>query len=513
MTGTARRFPVLPEQPGAGVVLHLTSLPGAHGMGDIGDAALDFLDRLHAMGMGVWQFLPTGPTGYGDSPYQPLSVFAGNELLVGLEPLARAGLLRREELAPLADLPHGTVDFARLIPARRALLDRAAERFAGRAGEAWRGDYAQFREQHGPRWLDDYALYRVLKTRHAERAWPEWAPQFAGREPAALQRVRGDHHGELERIRVLQYLFHRQWRGLARAARERGIRLFGDLPIYIALDSADAWAQPGLLQLHPDGRPRRVAGVPPDYFAADGQLWGNPLYDWDAQARNGYRWWVERMQHAASMFPMVRVDHFRGFEAYWSVPQGEPNARNGRWEPGPGDALFRVLGQALDPLPIVAEDLGEITDAVHALRLRHGIPGMRVLQFEVDAPDFDPGAIEEGCVLYTGTHDNDTTVGWFRGSPDELRSPAQVEASRRAVLSLTGGRPETIHSDLFRLALGTPARLALAPMQDVLGLGSEARLNRPGTTLDNWRWRLRPGELTDELMAEVRGLVEEAGRG
>jgi len=503
---------VLPAAPRAGVGLHFSSLPSPCGIGDIGDAALGFLDALAEMGLAVWQFLPTGPTAYGDSPYQPLSAFAGNENLIGLEPLVRAGLLEPADIEPLRDLPDTHVDYGALIPRKAAVLERAARRFPERADAALRAAHDAFRDQADATWLSDYALYRILKTREGERPWTEWSPAFAQRDEAALARVRADHAGEIDRIKVLQFLFDLQWQQLKARARERGVRLFGDMPIYIALDSADAWANREILLLDETGRPSHVAGVPPDYFSEDGQLWGNPLYDWSYHAREDYRWWVDRVEHAARLNDLVRIDHFRGFEAYWSVPADAATAREGTWEPGPGDALFDAMERHLGALPIVAEDLGVITPEVDALRHRHHIPGMVVLQFDVSDPDFDPAAIDPHSVCYTGTHDNDTTLGWFEGRRDDTRTEREIRETRKNVLRLTGGTPETIHIDLLRLAFRCPARLAIAPMQDFLGLGSRARLNIPGTTADNWRWRLRPESFTTEFRDGVRRLVEACGR-
>lgn len=504
---------VLGERPQAGLGLHFTSLPSPHGIGDIGEAALAFLDALVAMKLRVWQFLPTGPTAYGDSPYQPLSAFAGNENLIGLEPLERDGYLEAHELESLQDLPRHRVDYGALIPRKAALLARAADRFLSRAGSAGRTAFEAFLEDNGAAWLDDYALFRILKAQHGERPWPEWSPEFVHREPSALQRFRDRHAHALDVIRVQQFFFDAQWRHLKRVAREKGVRLFGDMPIYIALDSADAWAHPELLRVARDGRPEAVAGVPPDYFSADGQLWGNPLYDWDFHARQDFRWWVDRIRRAARQNDLVRIDHFRGFEAYWAVPFGHTTAREGRWEPGPGDALFEAVERQLGSLPIVAEDLGVITPKVDALRRGHRIPGMVVLQFSVDDPAFDPRAMDPHSVCYTGTHDNDTTLGWFEGGQDDTRSDRELRCTRENALRLTDGAPETIHLDLIELAFSTPARLAVAPLQDFLGLGSEARFNIPGTTRDNWRWRLLPAQLSDAVQGGVARLVEAAGRG
>jgi 4-alpha-glucanotransferase len=325
--------------------------------------------------------------------------------------------------------------------------------------------------------------------------------------------LRNHSAAAIERIKILQFLFDRQWRALRARANEQDLLLFADMPIYIALDSADAWAHPEILLIDREGHPSHVAGVPPDYFSEDGQLWGNPLYDWAYHAANGFEWWVERLRHAERMADLVRIDHFRGFEAYWSVPADSETARSGSWEPGPREALFDALVGAMGELPIVAEDLGVITPEVDALRHRYRIPGMVVLQFEVGNPAFRLEGIDENSVCYTGTHDNDTTLGWFEGGQRDTRSPQEVAATREAVLALTGAAPETIHLGMVRLAFESPSRLAIAPMQDYLGLGTEARVNVPGTTRDNWRWRVQQEILPDSFCESVREMVSAAARG
>jgi 4-alpha-glucanotransferase len=496
----------------AGVGMHITSLPGEHGIGDIADCARSFIDDLVGMNLGVWQILPTGPTAYGDSPYQPLSAFAGNAMMIGLDPLVRDGLLLASELETLESLPREYVDYGRLIPAKRALLEHAVQRLKSRPGNGLRSGYEDFLHRFDERWLDDYAMFRVLKSLHGERAWPEWETIFVHRDRAALNQIKNNYHAAIENFKFTQFLFEHQWQELRAYATQKGICLFGDMPIYIALDSSDAWAHPERLLIDQDGHPLNIAGVPPDYFSEDGQLWGNPLYDWSYHERTGYRWWIERIQHAASQTGLVRIDHFRGFESFWSVPYGDETARDGKWEPGPGDALFAAMREAMETLPIVAEDLGVITPQVDQLRLNHGIPGMVVLQFEVGDPDFDIDSIEENSVCYTGTHDNDTTLGWFMGNGADTRSAGEIASNQAGALRCTGGAPQTITNDMIRLAFSSRASLAIAPMQDYLGLGSEARLNVPGTTLNNWRWRLLAGQLTQEHMDSVHQMVQQARR-
>jgi 4-alpha-glucanotransferase len=459
------------------------------------------------MKLGVWQFLPLGPTAYGDSPYQPLSAFAGNPNLVGLEPLSQLGLLTESELQGLRDLPGEFTDYGRLIPVKNELLKRASSRFTEKQGAGLLAEYEQFLHEQSSLWLDDYALFRALKTAHGERPWPEWDKAYVHRESGALHQARNQFKAEIEQTRVTQFLFDRQWQALKAYATEKGIWLFGDMPIYIALDSADAWAHPELLQLDRDGRPSHVAGVPPDYFSEDGQLWGNPLYDWAYHKRRGFQWWIDRLRQASRQSHLVRIDHFRGFESFWSVASGESTARTGEWISGPGDALFEALRKSFDPLPIVAEDLGVITPEVDELRERHGLPGMVVLQFKVDDPDFAMEQVQENSVCYTGTHDNDTTLGWFQGASDDPRSKDEIENTRSNALALTGGNAASIHWDMLRLAFSAQSALAMAPMQDYLGLGSGARINTPGTTGNNWRWRMQADVMTPELVESVASLV------
>ncbi|MDH4071526.1 MAG: 4-alpha-glucanotransferase [Gammaproteobacteria bacterium] len=496
----------------AGVCLHFSSLPGHYGIGEIGDEAFRFVDEMVRMNLRVWQFLPTGPTGYGDSPYQPLSVFAGNELLIEMANLIRFGLVSSIEADSLLKLPRRHVDFGKLVPRKQAVLLRAAGRFETHARSSTKEDFDRFLDKHNDAWLHDYAVFRLLKTAHGEKPWPAWAPEFVHREPAAMEAFCDAHATDLEYLKIIQFIFHRQWQHLRDYAHERGVLLMGDLPIYIALDSADAWAHPELLEIDDSGMPGRVAGVPPDYFSAGGQLWGNPLYDWDYHARTGFEWWIARLRRALYQADVVRIDHFRGLESYWSIPAGETTARNGEWLPGPAGKFLDAVRHALGGLPLVAEDLGYITPEVNALRDRYQLPGMRVLQFDIADPAFVADRIPERCVCYTGTHDNDTTLGWFRGSPGDLRSPAEIASTQARVLQLTGGTAETMHRDLIRYAFATRAGLVIAPLQDYLGLGSEARFNLPGTIGNNWRWRYQKENLSRAAMDSIAEWVNDGGR-
>ena len=459
------------------------------------------------------QFLPIGPTGFGDSPYQLQSVFAGNPLLIDLDSLAELGLLTQGELNTLCGLPREYVDYGQLIPLKTRLLVTACKRFDRTAPPDLKLRRDEYLHENFPLWLRDYSLYRVLKSLHGERAWTEWEPACSHREPAAVARIEAKYARQIQRIGTGQFLFDWQWRAMREYAREQGIVLFGDMPIYLAMDSADAWSNPDLLQIGGNGRPECVAGVPPDYFSADGQFWGNPLYDWPHHAATGYRWWTSRLRQALKFADQIRIDHFRGFESYWAIPADATSARNGSWLAGPGDAFFAAIRSALGGLPVVAEDLGDITPEVEALRDRQQLPGMQVLQFMVADPDFSPGQIREHCVLYTGTHDNDTTVGWFHGGAGDTRTPLQIKKAQSRVLRVTGGTADTVHTDMIRLAFASRAELAVAPMQDFLGLGSEARLNTPGTMRNNWRWRLGDDQPDAELSVRIARLVDDASRG
>ena len=512
MTRPSPDNPAMPSTRRAGVCLHITSLPGEYGIGEIGAAAREFVDNMVRMGLSVWQFLPVGPTAYGDSPYQPLSTFAGNEMLVDIGDLIALGLLDENEVVELTTLPRRHVDYGALIPIKSRLLSLAASRFAAAASTEIAEDFSNFLELNNDKWLHDYALFRILKTRHGERPWPDWRPEYVHRDAEALARLERQEADRIEAIKIIQFLFFRQWQALRDYANSRGVILFGDMPICIALDSADAWASRDILRLDEDGNPDCVAGVPPDYFSEDGQLWGNPLYDWDRHAATGYAWWIDRLEATSELADLVRIDHFRGFESYWSIPAESENARIGEWEPGPGDAIFEAMENALGALPIVAENLGVITPEVEGLRHRHGIPGMHVLQFDVCDDGFTLDDVAENSVCYTGTHDNDTTIGWFRGSPDDIRSEDEIRHAQACVLDMTGGSPETVHTDLVRAAFSTPARIAIAPMQDYLGLGSEARINTPGVPGGNWQWRMLDTQLTPEVCDNIAAMVSASGR-
>lgn len=482
----------------SGILLHPTSLPNRLGIGDLGPAAYRFADFLCAAGVKLWQVLPLGPTGYGDSPYQCFSAFAGNPLLISPERLAEEGLLDPSDLADASSFSEHTVDFERVIPFRRGLLERAFHRFQPNP------EFESFRQRN--RWLEDFARFMALKEVNGNAAFPQWdASRNASEETLAFHRF-------------VQFQFFRQWSALRDYCHSKGIRIMGDIPIYVAHDSADVWAGRHLFDLAPDGRPNAVAGVPPDYFSATGQLWGNPIYRWDEMERDGFSWWIERFRATLDVVDIVRLDHFRGFEAFWEVPASEPTAIHGRWVKAPGVQLFETLRRALGPLPIVAENLGVITPEVEAMREQFGFPGMTVLQFafgnDPQAPTFLPHNYPRAVVAYTGTHDNDTTVGWWTsiGEGDSTRSREDIVKERARCRAYLNSDGREIHWDFIRALFASVADLAIVPLQDVLGLGSEARMNLPGNISGHWRWRFSSGALGSQHAERLRTLVELYGR-
>ena len=509
----------------SGVLLHPTSLPGRFGIGDLGPSAIAFLDFLAAAGQHLWQVLPLGPTGYGDSPYQCFSAFAGNPLLVSLDRLIEEGLLTEAEAArPHAGAPAppsrsssvaaGTVDYPAVIAHRRELWPRVLDRFDATAPPSIRDRFEAFCLAESA-WLDDFALYMAIKAAHDHLAWTAWPPDIAHRDPAARSRWATVCARDIRLHKLAQFYFFEQWHGLRDECRARRIAIMGDLPIFVAHDSADVWAHRELFRLDDDGHPTVVAGVPPDYFSATGQLWGNPHYRWDVMEQTGYAWWLARFQALLATVDRVRIDHFRGFEASWEVPRGAETAVHGEWVKGPGIALFRAVQAALaaDRLPFVAENLGVITPAVESLRTQLDLPGMAILQFafgtDPQAPDFRPHNYPRDRVVYTGTHDNDTTVGWWSGDVGHttrtLADLADERAFTRRYLA-TDGRE--IHWDFIRAVLASVAETAIIPAQDLLGLGTEARMNQPGTPSGNWRWRLQSGQLTSAIAERLAVLTE-----
>jgi 4-alpha-glucanotransferase len=493
-----------PPQRSAGILLHPTSLPSLCGIGDLGPAAYAWVDALARARQRWWQILPLGPTGYGDSPYSVFSAFAGNPNLISPQLLARDDLLSPGEFA--AQWPADRVEYGPIIAYKAGLTAQAWDHFQAGRGAGLRPEFEEFCAQETA-WLDDFALFMALKEAHGGLSWHDWPEELVQREPGALQQAREDLAEEMELHRFRQFLFYRQWRALKQYAQQHNVCLIGDLPIFVADDSADVWVNPELFLLDQQRRPVLVSGVPPDYFSQTGQLWGNPLYNWPAHQRSGYAWWTARLRAALRQVDRIRLDHFRGFEAYWEVPAGQTTAEKGRWVKGPGADFFRVLRDKLGSLPLIAEDLGVITPEVRQLRMQFDLPGMRILQFAFGgAPErrFLPHRHERNTVVYTGTHDNDTTQGWYqRLNADELRFFRRYAPST----------DQEVSWDLIRLAWMSVADYAIAPLQDVLSLGGEARMNHPGRPSGNWRWRFRAEMLTEELLNRLAELTEVYERG
>ena len=489
----------------AGILLHPTSFPAPFGIGEIGEAAFRFIDFLAESAQTLWQVLPLGPTGYGDSPYAAFSSMAGNPLLINLNWLEAEGDVEPEVLQEAPAFDEERVDYGRVIPFKMAVLRHAATRFRSQADKTARAAFEHFCRDHAA-WLDDFALFMALKDAHNGAAWNTWPWEVASRRPEALAAWRERLDDAVFTHKYIQFRFFEQWQALHRYAEEKGVQIIGDVPIFVAYDSADVWANPHLFKLDENLLPTVVAGVPPDYFSETGQLWGNPLYRWDILAEEDYAWWVERLRQTLRLVDIVRLDHFRGFVAAWEVPAGEPTAVNGRWVPGPGEALFRAIEAALGDVPIIAEDLGFITPEVEALRRRLGYPGMKVLQFAfgTDAGNpYLPHNYEANVVVYTGTHDNETLVGWAGHlSPRE-------KANLHRYLGPAG---EPLHWALIRLAYRSVADLAIIPLQDALGLDNSARMNHPGRLGGNWSWRYRPQALDAGIRDRLREMALTYGR-
>jgi 4-alpha-glucanotransferase len=500
----------------SGILLHPTSLPGPFGIGDLGDEAYAFVDFLSASGQSLWQVLPLGPTGYGDSPYQCFSAFAGNVLLISPARLVEEGLLANDDLSNAPRSRFSRIDFGRVIDYKTGLLEKAFEKFKALSGESTRADLADFCHANDW-WLEDYALFRALKNAHGGVAWTDWQPQFALRDAAALSSAREALRDRVAAEKFFQFLFFKQWATLKRYCGERRIKIIGDAPIFVASDSADVWAHPELFKLDSRRRPIVQAGVPPDYFSKTGQLWGNPIYDWKAMRASGFRWWMDRLRATFWTVDILRIDHFRGFAACWEVPGGDKTAEHGQWVEVPGRDLFNTLRSVFGEMPIIAEDLGVITPDVEALRDDFGFPGMRVLQFAFrgDAKTIDlPHNYIRNCVVYTGTHDNDTTVGWFNSKAGEgsTRSSQEISRERAYCLQYLNSDGSEIHWDLLRAAWASVANTAIVPMQDLLGLDSRARMNLPASEQGNWQWRFKANALTRKISERLRALTALYGR-
>ena len=483
----------------SGILLHPTSLPGDWGIGDLGRWAYRFVDFLSEGGQQLWQILPLGPTGTGHSPYQTYSSVACNPMLISLETLVDRGWLLPEDLKTSPGFPQSTVDFNSVVPFKLTLIHKAATAFFSNDSEPLRQEFYEFCERQKS-WLDPFAEFAALKELNSNVAWTDWNVKTV------------DQPQDILKQKFIQFEVFREWESLKKYCNERGIEIIGDLPIFIAHDSADVWANPDLFDLDEKGQPRNISGVPPDYFSKTGQCWGNPLYRWDVMDRSGYRWWIERVRIILQQVDIVRLDHFRGFEKYWEIPAGSKTAVDGRWVEGPGDRFFEALRQSMDTLPFIAEDLGYITPEVHALRDRWKLPGMRVLQFAFGDESRDnphkPHNFIRNCVAYTGTHDNNTTAGWFKGDD---RDQAAYEIDR--ALRYMGVKEKDAVWGLIRILLASVADTAILPMQDVLGLGAEARMNTPATVVGNWLWRLLPEQLAPETASRLYELNRIYGRG
>ena len=491
----------------------VSSLPGPHGIGCFGAEAVRFVDFLAAAGQTIWQILPLSPTGYGDSPYQSCSAFAGNPYFIDLEALREEGLLTESQLEG-ADFGADPccIDYGALYNSRYRLLRAAygvwVDGCAGQHGckTYYPDDYYAFTLANED-WLDDYALYMAIKSEQKMKPWTEWPEAYRLRDPQALARYAADNEEEIGFWKFLQYMFSKQWQKVKAYANSKGIQILGDMPIYVSADSVDAWVGGSLFELDHEGKFSRVAGVPPDYFAVDGQMWGNPLYNWEYHRQTGFAWWIKRVRYATHIYDLVRIDHFRGFDTYWAIPAGSPTAKTGKWENGPGMELFRALENALGKLPIIAEDLGDLCDSVRQLLADSGFPGMKVLEFAFDSREpsnYLPHTYTPNCVCYVGTHDNETAMQWWK------KISRADSAYARRYLGLNSR--EGINWGLIRGGMSSVAELFVGQLSDFLGLGAEARINEPGNPSGNWRWRLQPGQLTDELAAKIYEYTRMYGR-
>lgn len=501
----------------SGILLHPTSLPGRYGVGELGREAYSFVDALYEARQTLWQVLPLGPTGYGDSPYQSFSAFAGNTLLISLDLLKREGLLAEEDLMSAPAFAEERVEYGDVIEFKNAKLQSAYERFKQSGNSTLTRAFSVFQD-YAASWLDAYALFRALKNHQDGKVWSEWEKELALRDEGAIESARQDLRDEIEAQKFYQFLFFRQWGALKKYANQKGIKIVGDIPIFVSYDSSDVWTHPELFKLDDEGKPLVVAGVPPDYFSATGQLWGNPIYNWERMLADDFSWWTERVRTCFEIMDILRIDHFRGFAQTWEIPAGHETAERGQWVDVPGRALFSSLRRKLGgELPIIAENLGLITPDVEELRREFGFPGMRILQFgfsgEADNK-FLPHNYEHEDVAYTGTHDNDTTLGWFNATEGagSIRTAAQIENEREYCLKYLDSDGREINWDFIRAVFASVANIVIIPLQDVIGLGTEARMNLPASTSGNWDWRLRAGELTGAHLSRLNDLSQIYGR-
>lgn len=492
----------------SGVLVHPTSFPSRYGIGDLGDAAYRFLDFLIESKQSLWQVLPLGPTGYGDSPYQSFSAFAGNPLLISPDKLVAEGYLPGDALNDVPNFPADRVDYGWVIDYKNGLLRRAFDHFRQNSNEAQRKSFNQFSTEQSY-WLDDFAMFMALKNHHVAQdggVWSKWPDDIAHRQPEAMARWAQELADDIQYHKFTQYLFFSQWLALKQYANDNGIQIVGDIPIFVAYDSADVWGNSELFFLNEDGTPSVVAGVPPDYFSETGQRWGNPLYRWDKMEADNYAWWTSRLRMSFTQADIVRIDHFRGFEAYWEIPATEPTAVVGKWVEGPGKPFFRAMQNNLGQLPLIAEDLGVITPEVEDLRDSFDFPGMKILQFAFGGERnsaFLPHNFTQNCVVYTGTHDNDTVLGWYQSASEDERDHF------RRYLGVSG---QDVAWDMIRLAFMSVANTAVATMQDLMKLGNAARMNFPGKSSGNWQWRYRDDMLTDQIKRRLSEMTVLYGR-
>jgi 4-alpha-glucanotransferase len=491
----------------SGILVHPSSFPSRFGIGDFGEEAYNFIDFLVESGQKIWQILPLGPTGYGNSPYMCYSALAGNPSLISPDKIVEAGWLSTEDLVNLPDFPLDRVDYDLVITTKIPLLQKAAKNFKLQSTRENLAEYSEFCQQET--WLDDYALFMALKDAHTGESWHLWEADIAQRQPEAMEKWRAKLSEEIHYHKFSQYLFFSQWQALKDYANENEVKIFGDIPIYVSHDSADVWAQPKIFCLEEEtGEVAKMAGVPPDYFSETGQLWGNPVYNWEELEKTNFQWWIDRVKATLQQVDILRIDHFRGFEAFWAVPKGEETAIEGEWIEAPGDKLFTVLKEKLGELPIVAEDLGVITPEVEALRDKFQFPGMKILQFAFDSDRANPflpfNYLQRNCVVYTGTHDNDTTAGWYWAR--------SIEEQARVSNYLGCIEPEGIHWSLIRLAMGSVANTAIFPLQDIFGLGTDSRMNIPSVAEGNWSWRYSADMLIPWLSDRLKHLTGLYGR-
>ena len=496
------------KRRGSGILLHVPSLPSRFGIGDLGPQAFRFVDFLADAKQSFWQILPLNPIEpvYGSSPYHSISAFACSSLFISPELLVRDGLLHDGDMTSYPDLPEDMVDYVSVISHKRELFNKAYERFL-RTKEKY--EYERFCSENSA-WLDDYSLFAALKSHYYGKAWSDWPPELRDREKKALESAQKEFHDRIEFEKFLQYIFFTQWFSLKQYCGERGIQIIGDMPIYVQYDSVDLWTYPEVFKLDEAKKPYAVAGVPPDYFSKTGQLWGNPLYRWDVLKDTGYRWWVQRMKHALKLFDMVRIDHFRGLVGYWEIPAGEKTAMNGKWIEAPAEDFLMTLLKKFPYLPVIAEDLGVITPDVREIMSRFDLPGMKILLFafgdDLSTNPYIPHNLAKNCIVYPGTHDNNTVKGWFENEAAPEEKERLFQYLGREVSN------EDISWEFIRMAMMSVANLSVTSMQDLLSLGEEARMNRPATTQGNWQWRLLPGQLSSQLSEKLRQMTEIYGR-